>query len=141
VISTAKKGLQEQLIGKDLLHRLLVAKYIPLYAQDEDIVEDLSLATEQSIEACRSHIKSIASIRDSHATIASNNLNRSMQILTAATVLIALPNVFYGMYGMNIPLPFQTDFIANPIPFISVVGLTIILLVILFVIGRNKKFF
>src|SRR5690606_7507885 len=84
-----------------MLHRLLVAKHIPLYEQDEDIVEDLTLATGQSIEACRSHIKSIASIRDAHATIASNNLNRSLQVLTAATVIITLPNVFYGMFGMN----------------------------------------
>lgn len=142
---TIEDELNEFLSGlqpmSGMLHRLLVAKYIPLYAQDEDIVEDLSLATEQSIEACRSHIKSIASIRDSHATIASNNLNRSMQILTAATVLIALPNVFYGMYGMNIPLPFQTDFLANPVPFISVVGLTILLVVTLFYIGKTKRYF
>ena len=124
-----------------MLHRLLVAKYITLYSQDEDIVEDLSLATEQSIEACRSHIKSIASIRDSHSTIASNNLNRSMQILTAATVLIALPNVFYGMYGMNIPLPFNKEFAHNPLPFLSILSLTIILTVSLFLIGRSKRFF
>ncbi len=124
-----------------MLHRLLVAKYISLYEQDEDIVEDLTLATEQSIEACRSHIKSIASIRDSHSTIASNNLNRSMQILTAATVIIALPNVFYGMFGMNIPLPFHKDFALNPLPYISILVFTIILMVIIYLIGKHRRFF
>lgn len=124
-----------------MLHRLLVAKHIPLFEQDEDIVEDLTLATEQSIEACRSHIKSIASIRDAHATIASNNLNRSMQVLTAATVIIALPNVFYGMFGMNIPLPFHQDFASNPWPYIYVVAFTFVLMSVIYIIGKRKRFF
>jgi magnesium transporter len=124
-----------------MLHRLLVAKHVALYEQDEDIVEDLTLATEQSIEACRSHIKSIASIRDAHATIASNNLNRSMQVLTAATVIIALPNVFYGMFGMNIPLPFQAEFSQNPIPYMSTVLFTFILMIAIYIVGKRKRFF
>lgn len=120
-----------------MLHRMLVGKHIALYEQDEDIVEDLTLATEQSIEACRSYIKSIGSIRDSHATIASNNLNRSMKILTAATVLIALPNVLYGMYGMNVELPFQKDWWA----YFAIVGTTIFLTLTVFLLGRKSKIF
>lgn len=120
-----------------MLHRLLVGKHIELYEQDEDIVEDLTLATEQSIEACRSYIKSIGSIRDSHATIASNNLNRSMKILTVATVIIALPNVFYGMYGMNVDLPFQHF----PGIYFIIVGITILLSVCIFLLGRRQKIF
>lgn len=120
-----------------MLHRLLVGKHIALYEQDEDIVEDLTLATEQSIEACRSYIKSIGSIRDSHATIASNNLNRSMKILTAATVLITLPNVMYGMYGMNIPLPFQDEPWAYP----AIFAFTILVSLIVFLLGRRSRIF
>jgi magnesium transporter len=120
-----------------MLHRLLLAKHLPLYEQDEDIVEDLTLAAEQSIEACRSHIRSIASIRDAHATIASNNLNRSMKILTAATVLIALPNVFYGMYGMNVALPFQHE----AWTYFAITGFTLILIIFVYIIGKAKKIF
>lgn len=120
-----------------ILHRLLVTKHISFYEQDEDIIEDLTLSTEQSIEACRSHIKSISSIRDAHATIASNNLNRSMKILTGATVIIALPNVFYGMYGMNVPLPFQDQ----PWAYFFMLGMTIILMITIYIIGKAKKIF
>lgn len=120
-----------------MLHRLLVGKHIALYEQDEDIVEDLTLATEQSIEACRSYIKSIGSIRDSHATIASNNLNRSMKILTAATVLITLPNVMYGMYGMNIPLPFQDE----PWAYGAIFAFTILVSLTVFLLGRKSRIF
>lgn len=120
-----------------MLHRLLVGKHVPLFEQDEDIVEDLTLATEQSIEACNSHIKSIASIRDSHATIASNNLNRTMKILTAATVLLALPNVFFAMYGTNVSLPFQHQWWA----FLGLVSFIVIFMILVFVIARAKKIF
>ncbi len=120
-----------------MLHRLLVGKHIELYQQDEDIVEDLTLASEQSIEACRSYIKSISSIRDAHATIASNNLNRSMKILTAATVIIALPNVVYGMYGMNVHLPFQDDWWT----YFAILGVTILLTITVFLLGRKGRIF
>lgn len=90
-----------------ILRRLLLGRHIPLFAEDQDIVEDLLLNNEQSIEGCRSNIKTVSSIRDSYSTIASNNLNRSIKWLTAATVAIAVPNLFFGMYGMNIDLPFQ----------------------------------
>ncbi len=120
-----------------MLHRLLVAKHLPLYEQDEDIVEDLMLAAEQSIEACNSHIKSIASIRDAHAIIASNNLNRTIKILTGATVLITLPNVIFGMYGMNIPLPFQTQWWAYP----AVIVFTAALVACIYIFGRSRKIF
>lgn len=120
-----------------MLHRLLVGKHIALYQQDEDIVEDLTLATEQSIEACRSYVKSIGAIRDAHATIASNNLNRSMKILTGATVIIALPNLVYGMFGMNVTLPFHHVWWS----YFAIVGFTILLTIFVFLLGRRSKIF
>ncbi len=120
-----------------MLHRLLVGKHIALYEQDEDIVEDLTLAAEQSIEACRSYIKSIGSIRDSHATIASNNLNRSMKILTAATVMITLPNVLFGMYGMNVPLPYQDEMWV----YFLIIIVSILIPVLIYVLGKKIKIF
>lgn len=120
-----------------MLHRLLVGKHIALYEQDEDIVEDLTLAAEQSIEACRSYIKSIGSIRDSHATIASNNLNRSMKILTAATVMITLPNVLFGMYGMNVPIPYQDEVWI----YFFIITISILVPVIIYLLGRKRRIF
>lgn len=89
------------------LRRLLAGRQLQLFEEDEDIVEDLLLNNEQSIEAIRSNLRSISNIRDAYSSIASNNLNRTITLLTVATVLIALPNVFFGMYGMNVKLPFQ----------------------------------
>ncbi len=120
-----------------ILNRLMMGKRLPLYRQDEDLIEDLLLSNEQSMAACKSHIKSITSIREAHSTIASNNLNRIMKILTAATVIIALPNVFFGMYGMNVALPFQRQ----PWAYFAVVSFSVLVVIIVFVVARKKRIF
>jgi magnesium transporter len=120
-----------------ILRRLLLGRHIPLYAEDQDIVEDLLLNNEQSIEGCHSNVKSIINIREAYSTISSNNLNRSMKILTAATVLITLPNVIFGMYGMNIPLPFQHE----PWSYPAVVGISLLGAVAVYIVGRKKHIF
>ncbi|MBC7746731.1 magnesium transporter CorA family protein [Pedobacter sp.] len=118
-----------------ILRRLMLGRYIPLYDQDQDIVEDLLLNNEQSIEGCRSNVKSIVNIREAYSTIASNNLNRTMKILTGATVLIALPNVFFGMFGMNVALPFMHEWWA----YYLVVGITVVATIFILILARAKR--
>lgn len=119
------------------LRRLLMGRYVPLFAEDQDIVEDLLLNNEQSIEACNSNIQSIAHIREAYTSISSNNLNRTIKILTIITVLIMLPSMFYSMYGMNVRLPFQDAVWA----FGAVIGFTALVNVIVFLIARRKRIF
>jgi len=119
------------------LRRLLRGRYIPLFEEDQDLIEDLLLNNEQSIEACSSNIKSIVNIREAYSSISSNNLNRTMKILTGATVLITLPNVLFGMYGMNINLPFQHQ----PWAYVFVALTSAFILLIAFIVGRAKRIF
>ncbi|HSW80876.1 MAG TPA: magnesium transporter CorA family protein [Candidatus Saccharimonas sp.] len=120
-----------------ILRRLLAGKHVQLFEEDQDLVEDLLLNNEQSIEACRTHVKSITSIREAYSTIASNNLNHTMKLLTAATVIIALPNVIFGMYGMNVDIPFQHEPWMYPV----VVLASLLLCVTVYTIGRKKHIF
>ena len=60
-----------------------------------------------------------------------------MKILTAATVIIALPNVLYGMFGMNVDLPFQNA----PWAYGVIVLLTLVLTLTIFLVGRAKRVF
>jgi magnesium transporter len=92
---------------------------------------------EQSIEACNSNMQSIIHIREAYTSIASNNLNRTIKILTTLTVLIMLPSLFYGMYGMNIGLPFQGEAWA----FAGIIAFTLIVNIIVIVVARRKRIF
>lgn len=117
------------------LRRLLLGRYMPLFDEDQDIIEDLLLNNEQSIEACNSNLKSIKNIREAYSSISSHNLNYTMKVLTAVTVMITLPNVFYGMYGMNINLPFQNQ----PWAYALIVGFTVFLVILMFLFARKKR--
>jgi magnesium transporter len=119
------------------LRRLLRGRYIPLFEEDQDIIEDLLLNNEQSIEACNSNIKSIVNIREAYSSISSNNLNRTIKRLTIATVMIMLPSMFFGLYGMNVALPGQTHEWAFPLIVIGSVGFSLAV----FGIARRKRFF
>jgi magnesium transporter len=119
------------------LRRLLRGRYIPLFEEDQDIIEDLLLNNEQSIEACNGNIKSIVNIREAYSSISSNNLNRTMKTLTGATVLITLPNVLFGMYGMNIGLPFQHQAWAYAV----VLSASLFLCLLVFLVGRHRRVF
>lgn len=88
------------------LRRMKLGKSLDLHEIDLDIIEDLELSITQSIETCRSNTKSIINIRQAYSSISSNNLNRSIKILTIVTVMITLPNIFFSMYGMNVKLPY-----------------------------------
>lgn len=119
------------------LRRLLRGRYIPLFAEDQDIIEDLLLNNEQSIEACNSNIKSIVNIREAYSSISSNNLNRTIKRLTIATVMIMLPSMFFGMYGMNVTLPYQHAMWA----FWCIVGISLGLTFVVFAVARRKRYF
>lgn len=117
------------------LRRLLIGQHIPLFEEDQDIVEDVLLNNEQSIEAIRSNLRSISNIRDAYTAISSNNLNRIITLLTLATILVALPNVFFGMYGMNVHLPLEHRQWA----FEAIVGVNIVLILFIIALVRKKR--
>jgi len=117
------------------LRRLLAGRYIPLFEEDQDLVEDLLLINDQFIEAIRANLRSIDNIRNAHTAISSNNLNKTITFLTLATIMVALPNVFFGMYGMNISLPFQQ----NHWVFIALIFLNITLIGTILGFAKKKK--
>lgn len=91
--------------SKYILNNLLAKKHIELFQEDENILEDLILSNEQLIDRCENNLKNITNFREAYDSVLSNRLNRTMKLLTTATVLLAVPNVVTSFYGMNIHLP------------------------------------
>ena len=120
-----------------LLHRVATSKHLTLTELERDTLEDITLAIEQAINICNANSKRIISVREAYATLSNNSLNRTMKVLTAATLLITLPNVVFGMYGMNINLPIQDD----PLAFLIIIGSTIAAVVTIVVLARWRRWF
>lgn len=104
---------------------------------DAEAVEDIRLYIRQLLVAIESYAQSITSIRNAYGTIANNVLNQRMKTLTVLTLLVALPNVFYGMYGMNIALPFAEE----PWAYGAILVFTLVVIAVVFIIARKKNIF
>jgi magnesium transporter len=115
-----------QRLKGDISHRLNKA--------DHDGLDDIMLHIQQLLVSIASYMQSINSIRSAYSTVANNSLNQRMKVLTTLTLLVALPNVFYGMYGMNVALPFADE----PWAYTGIVIFTIVL--VLLVVAIVKRF-
>src|SRR5690606_32842658 len=119
-----------------VLERLYENKHETFTDKDCELIKDVILFINQLIVAVTSHGRTVSSIRNAYTTISNNLLNQRMKTLTLLTVLITLPNVFYGMYGMNVALPFADE----PWAYGAITGFTILLVAIGYAIVRRKKF-
>ncbi len=102
-----------------MFRALLSSTSIRFYEDDRDLIEDLTLGTNELIELAKSRLKTITNIREAYSTIMANNLNRVIKLMTALTILITIPNIVTGAFGMNVAVP-----IAHwPWAFWSIMGL------------------
>ena len=121
----------------DVVRRLGENKEDMFKKSDLETIEDLSLHLSQLIVSIGSNVQSVRSIQGAYSTIANNTVNQRMKALTVVTILLAIPNVFYGMYGMNIALPLQDEAWAYP----AITGFTLLLILLVFVLARRYRLF
>lgn len=100
-------------------------------------LDDIVLHIQQLLTTVKSHAQSVTSIRNAYSTIANNTLNQRMKTLTVLTVMLTLPNVLFGMYGMNVPLPFQEEFWIYPL----IVVFTASIILIAYAIAKRFRVF
>lgn len=117
--------------------RLKESNHYIVSDNSNEMLDDILLHIQQLLTAVASYGSRVESIRNAYSTIADNNLNLRIKTLTVFTMLIALPNVFYGMYGMNVPLPFQQE----PWMYGLIVGFTIIVTVVVYIVAKRLKIF
>lgn len=102
----------------------------------EDL-DDIRLHIRQLISEVRRHAQTITSIRNAYGTISNNTLNQRMKTLTVFTVLITIPNVFFGMYGMNVALPFQHELWA----YAAVASFSLLVILSVYIIAKRLHVF
>ena len=98
------------------------------------MIEDLLVDHEQLIRICKSNQKGIFNIRESHSSLLSHNLNKTMKLLTSVTVILTIPTMVSSFYGMNVDLPLQ----GHPLAFLGVLAITTIISISLLVIFNKR---
>lgn len=90
---------------RTVLEAITSGKYLLLHEKDQDLLEDLLNASIQSEDLCSTNLRSIRSLRDSYQIIFTNQLNKTIKLLTALTIILSLPTMVASIYGMNVKLP------------------------------------
>lgn len=73
----------------------------------QDLYEDMVIESSQAIEMCKIYKDILTVSMDAYGSVISNNANDSMKKLTLITILLAIPTMIAGFWGMNMPVPFQ----------------------------------
>jgi magnesium transporter len=91
-----------------VMERLQRWQFFRMYAEDEDLLEDVITENQQAIEMVNISTNILSSTMETFASIISNNLNGVMKFLASATIVVNLPTIVYSFYGMNVDnLPFD----------------------------------
>lgn len=83
------------------LEKMLKLDLMQKYEEDQDVLEDVIIENKQAIEMTEIYSNILASTMDFFASVISNNLNIVMKVLASVTILMAIPTVIGGIFGMN----------------------------------------
>ena len=75
----------------------------------QDLYDDLVIECNQAIEMCKIYKDTMSVSMDAYGSVISNNANDSMKKLTIITILLAIPTMIAGFWGMNMPVPFDVS--------------------------------
>ena len=121
-----------------VLEKLLRTERVKKYPEDEDLLEDVIIENKQAIEMTAIYRDIINGTRELLSTIIDNRLNNVMKYLTSITLVMAIPTVISGIYGMNVSgkwMPLSQ----TPYGFYIVCGIMVLICVIVLLILRKRK--
>ena len=95
------------------LEKIFRGRILKLYEEDEELLEDVLIEIKQAIETCNIYTGILSGTMDAFASLISNNLNIVMKMLTLITIVMSIPNMIFGFFGMNVEL--HTDSMWPPI--------------------------
>ncbi len=123
-------GLQKSLVyfttalKADLatIEKIQRGRVLKLYPEDSDLMDDVVTELRQAAEMASIYTGTLTAMMDAFSYVIANNQNAVMWKLTIITVLIEIPNIIFGFYGINTDtLPLRFSWIA---PFLIAVILT-----------------
>lgn len=104
-----------------VMEKLLRGKYIKMYEEDQELLEDVIIENKQAIEMANIYSTILSGTMDAFASVISNNLNVVMKVLTSVTIVMTIPTMISSFFGMNVPIPFFSD---HPMGFAYILGLS-----------------
>ncbi len=93
-----------------VLEKLMRFEHIKNYPEDTELLEDVIIENKQAIEMANIYSNILTGTMGAFASVISNNLNIVMKFLTSVTIVIAIPTMISGFFGMNVDLPLKGQY-------------------------------
>ncbi|HIQ97069.1 MAG TPA: magnesium transporter CorA family protein, partial [Candidatus Limivivens merdigallinarum] len=116
-----------------VLEKLLKIENIKQYPEDEDLLEDVIVENKQAIEMANIYSGVLSGTMDAFASVISNNQNVVMKFLTTVTIVMAIPNMVFSAYGMNVNskgMPFAENYFGFLIVILISLGISLLVALI-----------
>lgn len=124
--------------NKMVLERLVRYSKIKKYPEDQELLEDVVVENQQAIEMTQIYRDIIKGTRELLSSVIDNRLNTAMKYLASITIVMAIPTIISGIYGMNVDekwMPLSN----TPFGFGIICMLTLLLCILVIRILRKRK--
>ncbi|KOA19087.1 CorA-like Mg2+ transporter protein [Clostridium homopropionicum DSM 5847] len=122
------------------LEKMLKLEIMQKYEEDKDILEDVIIEIKQAIEMTGIYANILNATMEASANVISNNLNLVMKLLASVTIVMSIPNIYSGLFGMNVTgLPWSDA--ANGHGFAIVLSMTLITVIATIIILNKRDMF
>lgn len=121
-----------------IVDRLTRYSGVKKYPEDQELLDDVIVEHLQAIEMTQIYRDIIKGTRELMSTVIDNRLNNIMKYLAAITIVMSIPTIISGIYGMNVAgewMPLST----TPYGFYIICGITMVICVIVWWVLRKRK--
>lgn len=119
-----------------VLNRLLKQAAIKQYPEDEELLEDVLIEYKQAIEMTQIYYEVLDNTISKYSALMDYDLNNAMKLLTSFTIVLAIPTVISGIFGMNlINMPWS----GTPFGFWIVNFITLAICIICIALLKKKR--
>lgn len=121
-----------------VLDRLTRYKRLEQYPEDKELLGDVIVENKQAIEMTVIYRDIINGTRELLSSVIDNRMNNIMKSLTVITLIMAIPTVISGIYGMNVSSEWVP--LANTAHgFAIVCGIMVVICVVILLWLRKKR--
>lgn len=119
-----------------VLNRLLKLASIKQYPEDEELLEDVLIEYKQATEMTQIYYEVLDNTISKYSALMDYDLNNAMKLLTSFTIVLAIPTVISGIFGMNL---INIPWTESPVGFWIVNLLTLAICIICIMLLKKKR--
>ena len=122
--------------NRKVLDKLVASAQFNRSGEAKDILHDVMVESLQAESMVNQAIRIVDLLNDVFGNVISNNLNQVMKVLTSITIILTIPTITAGLWGMNTTIPMEH----NDQGFMIIIIISILISVLVAIWLRKKNY-